>query len=205
MVVNLNLQATWTWEYRTPRKESCLTLFPKPGCGPAASIHACLTVKQRGKWCNQVLHFSKACCTCVHALMCAFRTDGKIKPFDVSPNGRGRLVAAGTELRPPESWGPKPWGRFFSSPSQPVLPSLLWSIQTPNHWEQHGSPLLSSLLSLFLCMVFQPLPPLCHWQLLLIKHTLKKVLWIFLPKFGHFVPNCFLSNVFQTCACPSIE
>lgn len=113
-MVSCYLQATWTWEYRTPQKEGCLTPFFK--AGPSASIHACLTVRQKGKWCNEVLHFSKTHCTCAHALMCAFRTDGKIRPFDVSPDGRGQLVATGTELRPPESWGPNPGAASLPPP-----------------------------------------------------------------------------------------
>lgn len=47
-------------------------------------------------------------------------------------------------------FGSKPWGLFVPSPSQPVFPSLLWSILASNHRGQYASPLfpLSLLLPL---------------------------------------------------------
>lgn len=76
-------------------------------------------VLQWNKRGNDVINlslFSKAQWMWVHALVCAFRTDGKIRPFDVSPHGPGQLVARGTEQRPPESWGLSPGACSFPPP-----------------------------------------------------------------------------------------
>lgn len=109
-MVNCYLHATCTSEYRTPWKKKKKETDPFSKARPGTSA------SKRG---NDVINFcifQRPVCTCVHALMCAFRTDGKIRPFDVSPDGSGQLVARGTELRPPESWGPNPGAASFPPP-----------------------------------------------------------------------------------------
>lgn len=84
---------------------------------------------------------------CAHALMCAYRTDGKIRPFDVFPDGPGQLVGRGTEQRPPESWGPSPGACWFPPPlslSSPPSSDQYWVLITE---DSVVVPSLSHLLS----------------------------------------------------------
>ena len=69
----------------------------------------------------------------VHAVMCAYRTDGKMRPFDVTPDGPGSLVGRGTEQRPPESWAPSPGACSFPPPfslSSPPSSDQYWVLIT---------------------------------------------------------------------------
>lgn len=88
--------------------------------------------------------------------MCAYRTDGKTRAFDATPNGPGQLVGRGTELRPPESLGPSPGACLFPPPlrlSSPPSSDQYWLLITED------SMLVLSLSYLF--FHFQK-PPLFH-------------------------------------------
>lgn len=130
----------------------------------------------------------------MHALMCALRTDGKIRPFDVSSDGPGQPVAGGTEQRPPESWGPNPGAAS-------VPPPL--SLSSPRSSDQYRLLITAnSQLVLFSHLRFHCsfawFSSLCRWQLIFIKCTLReKEVFGSRCKFAHLVSNCSLLNACQ--------
>lgn len=78
--------------------------------------------------------------------MCACRTDGKTRSFDVTPNGPGQLVGRGTEQRPPEGLGPSPGACLFPPPlslSSPPSSDQYWLLITEDSMLVLSFPYLS--------------------------------------------------------------
>lgn len=88
--------------------------------------------------------------------MCACRTDGKTRSFDVTPNGPGQLVGRGTEQRPPEGLGPSPGACLFPPPlSRSSLPS------SDQYWLLITEDSMLALSFLYLSFYFKK-PPFFH-------------------------------------------
>lgn len=106
-------------------------------------------MEHKWKWCHQLRPFSKAWWTCEWINVCV-PDRWREKTLWCNPQRSWPACRERNRAEATRGFGSRPRGPFVPSPSQPVFPSLLWSILASNHWRQHASPpfLLSLLLLL---------------------------------------------------------